>query len=267
MEICFISNLFNACLTIFKMASYDLLGNIAIVKFEKGEDKKKIAGRILKEHNAVKTVLEKAERVKGRLRKIKTKWVAGEKNKISRYKENGCVFVFDVDETYFSSRLSGERLEVAGKVKRKDSVLVLFAGVAPYSIVIAKLSKCKRVVSVELNKKASKYAEQNVKLNKVDNRVEVLQKDVKKLNLKEKFDVIVMPRPRLSETFLSYIWKFCKKGTTVYYYGFGRDPSVVVDEIKKEAEKGKKKIKIMRIKKAGEIAPYKYRWRVDFRIN
>lgn len=260
------------------MASYDLLGNIALVKFEAKENKKKIANRILKEYNKVKTVLEKLGKVQGRLRKIKTKYVAGEKNKLARYKENGCVFVFDVDETYFSSRLAGERLDVAKQIKKKDKVLVLFAGVAPFSIVIGKTSKCKKVISVEINKKASKFAEKNIKLNRLHN-IEIIQGDVKRLDkiLKGRlsvkgnlvplqFDVIVMPRPRLTDTFLSSVWKFCKKGTKIYYYGFGKFPDEIVDEIEKEAKAGKKIIKILKIKKAGEIAPYKYRWRVDLKI-
>ena len=37
-------------------------------------------------------------------------------------------------------------------------------------------------------------------------------------------------------------------------------------KIKDEAKKAKKKIKILKIKQAGEIAPYKIRIRVDFEI-
>ena len=252
------------------MASYDLLGNIAIVKFdkEKLKEKKKIAEKILKEHKAISSVLEKSDKVKGRLRKIKTKWLAGEKTKIARYKENACKFVFDVDETYFSPRLSGERKEIAGKIRKKDSVLVLFAGVAPFSVVIAKLSRCKKVVSVELNRKASEYAEKNTRLNKLDN-VRVIQGDVKKLDKilkKQKFDKIVMPRPRLKESFLSYIWNFCKKGTEVYYYGFGKEPGEILETIYEASKKRKKNIKIIGVNKAGEIAPFKFRWRIDFKV-
>ena len=33
-----------------------------------------------------------------------------------------------------------------------------------------------------------------------------------------------------------------------------------------EAKKARRKIKILRVKKAGEIGPYTYRWRVDIRV-
>lgn len=249
---------------------YDIIGNIAILKFRKESlrSKKKIALNLLREHKNISTVLEKVEKVSGRLRTIKTRWLAGIKTKTAFYRENGCVFKFDIEKCYFSPRLASERLEIAEKCRKNDSVLVLFAGVAPFSIVIAKKSRCK-VVSVELGRECHKYAVENVRLNKLSN-VEIIQGDVKKLSrlLKknEKFSKIIMPRPQLKETFLHYVWKFTKKGTEIYYYGFGDDAEQVTEEIKDSAILDKKKIKIFSVKKAGDIAPYKYRWRVDLKL-
>ncbi|MCL5730345.1 MAG: hypothetical protein M1165_02150, partial [Candidatus Pacearchaeota archaeon] len=67
--------------------SFDLLGNIAIVKFQKGiktSDKKLFAGKLMKENNSVKTVLEKIGKFKGRLRKQTTRYLSGQKNKEQR---------------------------------------------------------------------------------------------------------------------------------------------------------------------------------------
>ena len=135
--------------------AFDVLGNIAIVNFPddfKLKDKKKFAEKLLKEQKPIKTVLEKQGKVKGRLRKISTKYLAGENTKEVLYKENGCVFRFNIDTTYFSPRLSNERKEIASKIKKDEEVLVMFAGIAPFSIVIAKNSKAKKVVSVEINR-------------------------------------------------------------------------------------------------------------------
>ena len=68
----------------------------------------------------------------------------------------------------------------AAGIKKGDEVLVMFAGVAPFSIVIAKNSRAKKVFSVEINKEATKYAKQNVELNKLKDKVEIIQGDVKK---------------------------------------------------------------------------------------
>jgi len=102
------------------MRGHDIIGNIAILKFSretKLAEKKKKAEKFLKEHKSVKTVLEKTEKFKGRLRK----YVVGDKTKEALYRENNCVFRLNVDSCYFSPRLSSERKEVAKKVKPGES--------------------------------------------------------------------------------------------------------------------------------------------------
>ncbi|MAG79263.1 SAM-dependent methyltransferase, partial [Candidatus Pacearchaeota archaeon] len=183
-----------------KQRSFDVLGNIAIVNFSdnsKLNEKKKFANKLLKEQNSIKTVLEKYGKIKGRLRKISTRYIAGEKTKEVLYKENGCVFRFNIDNTYFSPRLSNERKEISSLIKKNENVLVMFAGVAPFSIVIAKNSKAKKVISNEINREANKYAKLNIELNKLKGKVELFEGDIKRISkkFKEKFDVIVMPRP------------------------------------------------------------------------
>ena len=254
----------------------DILGNIAILKFdwaEKLADKKKYAEKFLREHKAVRSVLEKTGKFSGRLRTLKTNWLAGEKNLEALYKESGCEFRFNVETCYFSSRLASERLEIAKMVKKGENVLVLFGGVAPYAVVIAKLSKAGRVVSVELGRECSKYALQNVKRNKVEKIVSIIQGDVRKVlpkmkKKKEKFSRVVMARPNLSDNFLDVAFPLIKKNGIIHYYGFY--PEKELDKMKemilKEAKSAKRKIKIIRIKKAGDIGAYKFRYRVDMKV-
>ena len=283
--------------------SYDILGNIALVRFPedfKQKDKKKFAYKILKEQKGIKTVLEKVGKIKGRLRKLSTQFVAGEDTKEVLYKENGCVFRFNIDKTYFSPRLSNERKEIASMIKKNETVFVMFAGVAPFSIVIAKNSLAKKVYSNEINREANKYAELNIKLNKLKDKVELVNGDIKLVAKKivsnksktsllyslppvqngkklysqtslnknlipSKFDVIVMPRPQLKDSFLKQAFSLSKKGTRIYYYDFCKEDEIdsIVEMIKKEANIAKKKINILKIKRAGELSPSKIRLRVD----
>ena len=255
--------------------SFNILGNLAVVNFSdkiKLKDKKTFAKEILKKNQNIKTILEKSGKFSGRLRKMKTKYLAGEKNKEVLYRENNCVFRFNIDTTYFSPRLSNERKEIASLIKKDDKVLVMFSGVGPYSICIAKNSRAE-VYSNEINREANKYAELNIKLNEVRDKVELISGDIKKAaeklkNKKQKFSVIVMPRPKLKESFLKQAFMLSKKGTKIFYYDFCKieDKNKIIEKIKNEARKAKKKIKILRIKPSGEIAPYKIRLRVDFEI-
>ena len=274
---------------------FDVIGNIALVKFKKGESaigKKRFALSLLKQQKSIKTVLEKIGKFKGRLRKQSTKYVAGEKTKEALYKENGCTFRFNVDSSYFSPRLSSERFQIAKMIKRGESVLIMFAGVAPYPVVIAKNSKASVVYSNEINREANKYAELNIELNKLKGRVVLLPGDIKRvaktlshtptqrkvvnsrtnsdsrLNIPKNFDTIVMPRPQLKDMFLKEAFLLSKKGTRIFYYDFCKEDEIpnLLERIKNEARKSKRKIKILRTKKAGEIAPYRYRVRVDFLV-
>ena len=256
-----------------KKASFDVFGNIALVKFPKGtnvKDKKRFADNLLKDNKSVTTILEKTRGFKGRLRKQETKHLAGKKTKEALYRENGCVFRFNTDSVYFSPRLSNERKEIAQKIKNRDEVFVMFAGVGPYSIVIAKNSGARVIYSNEINKEANKYSRLNAELNNVKNRVVFLDGDIKRIvkKIKEKMDVIVMPRPQLKDSFLKEAFSLSKKGTRIFYYDFCKvdEAEKVVNKIKNEAKKFKKRIKILKVKKAGEIAPYKYRIRVDFKV-
>jgi len=256
--------------------AFSYFGDIALVNFPKETiEKEKItfAKKIMEENKSIKTVLEKSGQFKGRLRKMQTKHLAGEKNKEVLYKENNCTFRFNIDSTYFSPRLSNERKEISELIKKDEEVLVMFAGVAPFSIVIAKNSDAKKVYSNEINREANKYAKQNIEINKLKNKVELLPGDAKKVAIKlqekkQNFDIIVMARPQLKDSFLEDAFKLTKKGTRIYYYDFCKmeDADKIIEKVKEEAKKANKKIKITNSKKAGEIAPYKMRFRVDFKL-
>lgn len=255
------------------MSRYDLIGNIAIVKFgreEKMRDKKKWAIVFLKEHKNVRTIVEKVGKFKGRLRTQKTKHLMGDKGKEAIYKENGCLFRLNVDTCYFSPRLASERLEIAKLTKKGEKVLVMFGGVAPFAVVIAKFGKAGRVVSVELGRECNKYALENVKRNKLEGKVEVVQGDVRKVvpKMREKFDRIVMARPNLEDMFLDVAFSCVKKKGIIHYYGFCSEQEIdaMKEMILHEVKKAKKKIKILRVKKTGDIGVRTFRWRWDTRI-
>lgn len=247
----------------------DQIGDIAILNFSERYfwlRKWLYARKVLKNRNT-NVVLEKSGFVSGELRKIKTRYLVGERRRETVHNENGCQFFLDVDKTYFSPRLSNERKvicsEIAKKIKKGQRVLVMFAGIAPFPIVLGKLlkqfKKTNEVVSSELNSDASKYAEKNVRMNKLQDFVKIIQGDSRNLN-EGVFDYIIMARPNLEETFLSAVFKMSKKGTKIYYYGFGTEEKVL-EEIKKYSGKRISKIKI---RKAGDIAPGKYRWLAEF---
>ena len=234
----------------------------------------KEANELLKRGN-VKTVLQRATNVHGRLRTIKTKHILGKRTLIAEHRENACLFRFNVENCYFSPRLSNERQIIASKIRESDRILVMFAGIGVYPIVIYKYKKPEKIIGIEIGKECCKYFRENIKLNKIPpSRVEIISGDVKKkINEKfirgnGKFDVVIMARPNLKESFLKWGLMASKKGTRLFYYGFCKDDEVnkMSRGLEKEAKKLKRKIRIIEIVPAGEIAPYKHRYRIEIKI-
>ncbi len=259
-----------------KKIPQDIIGDIAILKFPRRTFwliKKLKANKFLREHKGVKTVLEKVGGFSGKFRILKTDYLAGVKTREATYRENDCIFKYNVDESYFSPRLSNERKVIADEVVRLSKrggtkILVMFAGISPYPIVIAKklkqAGKVATIISSELNRNANIAGKRNIIMNKFQNSITLVGGDVKKLprKLKEKFDIILMPRPNLQDTFLKTAFKLSKKGGTIFYHGFGTKEEVL-DKIKKEAKNMVGKVSI---RKAGDIGPYRYRWQTRFKV-
>lgn len=208
--------------------AYDVIGNIAIIDVpdELKRKEKMIAAALLKQNN-IRAVLKKSGKIKGRLRTRKLIWLAGEKTKETEHHESGCRLRMNVETCYFSPRLSNDRLEVAKQVKPGEKVLVMFSGIGPYPIVIAKNSKAKEIYAIEINREASKYARENVMLNKLGN-VHILQGDVKRVipslvKKVGKFDRIMMARPQLKDMFLKEAFMASRKGTVINLHDFVLD--------------------------------------------
>ncbi len=165
--------------------AHDILGNIAIIEVPDSlkRKEKKIAKVLLNSNPKITTVLKKADQHSGVFRTQKMKHLAGIKTKVCEYRENNIRLKFDVEKTYFSSRLSTERKRIMEQVKPNEDVLVMFSGAAPYVCVISKNTKAKTVTGIEINPDAHKYGMENLKLNKIHNAV-LINADVKKASKK-----------------------------------------------------------------------------------
>ncbi|MDP2925224.1 MAG: hypothetical protein Q8N99_02515 [Nanoarchaeota archaeon] len=258
------------------MADYDILGNIAIIKGEKKAKKQKLeeAKELLK-RPGIKTVLEKGTNVKGRLRTIKPIHLKGERNLIALHKENNCTFKFNVSSCYFSPRLSNERQNLAKKIKNTDKVLVMFAGVGAYPIVIYNYSRPEKIVGVEIGRECCKYFKENLRINKViEGKIDIIQGDVKKKINKDfikkygEFDIVIMARPNLKDSFIEQGLLACKKGGTIIYYGFCKDEDIkeMIQNLEREIETFNRQVDVKYYCPAGEIAPYKHRYRIEMEI-
>jgi len=159
--------------------SFDIIGDIAITIIPEGfEDKKEEIGEAIAKLTKVNTVLAEIGKREGEFRLQKFECIYGVDKRETTHKENNCKFLVNVEKVYFSPRLSTDRLEIAREVKDNENVLVMFSGVQPYPIVIAKNSNANLVIGIEKNPDAYFYSKENLLLNKTKNVV-VFIDDVK----------------------------------------------------------------------------------------
>lgn len=198
----------------------DILGSIAIIDVEP-KFAKLFANSVLRANKNVGTVLRKGGALSGRYRKRSYIFVSGKRSYRARYKENGCIFEFDVRRTFFSNRLAYERKRIVDLSKNGEHVIVMFAGVGPFAIEIAKKNSRSKIIAVELNKYAYKYMLENIRINKVKNVVPVLA-DANKISVKygDYADRIIMPLPKDSHRFLNSAITAARNNCIIHYYAF-----------------------------------------------
>jgi len=247
--------------------SFEIIGDIAIVEIPEELVSKKeiIVQAILQRHRHLKTILRKVGEVNGIYRVARYEIVYGGKTEtIAR--EHGCRFLVDPTRVYYSSKLATERARIAGLVKEGERVLVMFAGVGPYAIVIAKLAKPSEVIGIELNSAAVEYFRKNVKLNKAEN-VRIYEGDVNEIvpRLEGEFDRILMPAPYSAENFVHLLRGKVRKGGFVHYYTFESENFEELLARKVEGIFLKNGIiaKAVFMRRCGSFAPYVNRYVVD----
>lgn len=264
----------------FLTTSFDIVGEIAVIEIrEEIRHKEKIIGEaILKMHKNIRTVCRRDSEHEGCFRTQKLKVIAGRRTKETVHKESECNLKLNVEKCYFSVRSGTERLRIVKQIneryeneknRKKEKILVMFSGVGPYVCVIGKNSLYDKIMGIELNPTAHKYAEENLVLNKIKN-AEVVEGDVRHVipKLKEKYDRILMPLPRTAEEFLDTALLAAKKGTIIHLYGFLAEEEFeeYKDKIKIICKAEGYKASILNLVKCGQFSPRLFRICVDFEI-
>ncbi len=249
--------------------SFDTIGNIAIFSGFPKELKKKekvIAETLIRLNKNIKTVAKKIDKHSGRYRTKKIKIIAGKKTKETIHKESGVLLNLNVETCYFSPRWSNERLRIANQVKKNESILTMFSGIAPFPLVITKNAKPKEVIGIEINPEAHRYALENIKLNKVS-KVILFRGDVKTIlpKINKKFDRIIMPLPKTAENYLPLAFRYIKKNGIIHFYDFSKKdkfPKYSINKVKRIA----KNFKVLRAVKCGEFSPSIDRICLDLKV-
>jgi tRNA (guanine37-N1)-methyltransferase len=208
--------------------SFDVIGDIAIIKINALQNAYAIANQIMACQKNIKTVLTPATSITGDFRVRELKHLAGEIKTVTCHKESGCSFKVDVEKCYFSPRLSFEHSRIAKLVESGEIVVNMFAGVGCFSIFIAKTASQTRVYSIDVNPAAFQCMEENVRINEVEESVFPMfgdAKDIINSKLQGVVDRVLMPLPEIALEYIPCALSALKQtGGWIHYYDFQHAP-------------------------------------------
>jgi len=254
----------------------DIIGEIAIVEIppELEEHKRTVGEAILQAHKNVRTVLAKSSVVKGVKRLREYEVIAGMDQTETVHREHGCIYHLDVRKVYFSPRLSFEHKRIASQVKANETVVDMFAGVGPFSILIAKMQKDVKVYAIDVNPDAVKYLERNVIANKVLDKVVPILGDAENVirkRLRGIADRVIMNLPEKASEYIDAACEAIKlKGGVIHYYSFADGPNPIEkaeEELARALTKtGRRLVEITSARRVREVAPRRWQVVIDARI-
>jgi len=230
--------------------SYDIIGDIAILEFDKFETpidklinlyKTKIAKAVIKVNKNVKSVYEKKSEIKDMFRLRKFTHLYGEGNSETIHKENNCSFKLDIFKSFFTPRLVFERNRITTcNILENELIIDMFAGVGPFSIQIAKKHNVV-IHAFDINPNAYNYLKTNIKFNKIKGTIFPYNFDIKVLLqhsnevgsiLKNQADRIIMNLPEKSLNYINIACFLMKEsGGILHNYQFCEKPDSVNNAI------------------------------------
>ena len=252
---------------------FDIIGDIAIIEITddlKGKEKE-TAKAIVSLHPHIKTVCKKTGKRSGEFRLRGLSCILG-RNTETIHKEHGCQYKLDVKKAYFSPREATERQRTTSQVKPGERIMVMFSGVGPYAIAIARKHPDTQVYAVEKNPDAHMYAEENVKMNRVRAVVTLLLGDARKrcLTFHGKCNRVVMPLPKGAHEFLDVAIKCLKpSGGIIHFYHWAPEENLfgeAVKIVKEAAKKEGKNVSILEKRKVLSYGPRTWKVCIDAKV-
>lgn len=204
-------------------SAFDIVGSIIILRIPDSLNSRKhiIADTVLMNIKSAKSIFAQTSAVQGDYRLRNLEYLAGVNCTATEHREHGCRFKVDVSKTYFSPRLSTERMRISKMIADNEIITNMFAGVGTYSILIAKSNKTCKVYSIDSNPIANELALVNTQLNKVRERVIPICGDAREVIAKQLRGTstrVLMPLPEKAKEFVDFAVMALKEKKGMIHY-------------------------------------------------
>jgi tRNA (guanine37-N1)-methyltransferase len=256
--------------------SFDIVGDIAILELRPAlaPFEKPVAQAILQVHSNVKAVYAKTGPIEGPERIRPLRHIAGEARTTTVHREYGCSFKVDLSRAFFSPRLSTEHQRIAQQVGEGERVVDMFAGVGPFTILIAKRVKNVIIDAIDSNPAAAELVRENARINKVSSKVRVHEGDAREVvrQLDRSATRVIMNHPSAARDFVvAACDALVSSGGVIHYYTFAEgEDSEIRSKRELEAAVATSNCSVRRflgVRKVREVAPMSWQIAIDAEIS
>jgi tRNA (guanine37-N1)-methyltransferase len=212
---------------------YERLGEVVILDEDDARRAREIADAVIVSDLPVRTVLNRASKVKGELRVREWDVLAcdahpdadperpapeGHVCTETVHREYGYEYALNLASVYFSPRLATERHRVVEAVGADEHALDMFAGVGPFAVPMA--DRGAETVGVDLNEVAVEYLRENAARNGVAENVTAVAGDVRGATdeYADWADRLVMNLPHSADEFLETAVELASDDCRLHYY-------------------------------------------------
>lgn len=250
--------------------SIKFIGDIAVVRIPKELDRleDEIGRQVLTRYPHIRSVV-RFYGISGEMRIPCAKLIAGS-DTVTIHSEYGCRFKLDVLKLMFSLGNSRERLRLAGKVGAGEIVVDMFAGIGQFTIPVGLKASPKHIYSFEINPEAYRYLVENIRLNKLEERVTAVNDDSRNspsYNLEGRADRVIMGYFKGTIDYLPTALKLAKpEGAVIHFHELaGREEGwrKLLDECDKVAKICGYTIKLLEYKMVKSYSPTLSHWALD----
>lgn len=252
-----------------KIPSYERIGDLVMIN-DLDEISRDDAVEAILEHNpGIDSILLKTSERSGEFRLGDYEKLYGEETE-TVHREHGARIKIDPTESFFSEREGTERKRIFESAQPGEKVLVMFCGVAPFPVTIARNAEPEKVVGVEKNPEAVRYARENVKLNSVEDAVEIIEGDVAEVcPTLGRFDRVLMPSPTNSLEFLDEAAGCVANGGVLVVYSVESKENLykrVINEVRDSADLLDRDVEVIGKRVVADFSPAKRKVAVEFRV-
>jgi tRNA wybutosine-synthesizing protein 2 len=257
----------------FLPRGYQKVGDILILNLNDNvlPYKELISRSLLKIIPNTRTICLKKGGITGRYRIPNLEVIGGDNNTETIHIENNCLFKLDVRRIMFSKGNISERRRLANLVENNEIIIDMFAGIGYFSINIARHANPKKVISIEINPVSYSYLLENIRINKLENKIEPINGDCKticyeKSHIADRIIMGLLPAPK---DYIPAALNALKNFGTIHYEGIVNQKDgyeSLLKDFLSTSNLSEENIELLRYKKIKSYGPKKDHYRIDVRI-